>query len=273
MTRADDVMTGAVDGAAAAGAPPSSGDRAPGGPPHPRRFREVLGQFCTGVTVVTSVDGDEPVGFACQAFAALSLDPPLVLFCPSRDSRSWEAIQRTGRFCVNVLGEGQRDVSQAFGSRSGRKFATVDWSLSRQGLPLLSGVLSWVDCVIETVHGAGDHYIVIGRVVDLGSSTEDRPLLFYRGDYTATEAPSTDGTAGDESIRDPVPSASAGDADGRGAAKVPATHADADERAAESTSRDDAATRLVASAGPADPGLPGALLEAVMSWPRQKDWM
>ncbi|MDV3208931.1 MAG: flavin reductase family protein, partial [Rhodococcus ruber] len=71
----------------------------------PRTFRTVLGQFCTGVTIITTVDAGEPVGFACQSFAALSLDPPLVLFCPTKMSRSWTAIERSGRFCVNVLAE------------------------------------------------------------------------------------------------------------------------------------------------------------------------
>lgn len=69
----------------------------------PRTFRSVLGQFCTGITVITTVHDDVPVGFACQSFAALSLEPPLVLFCPTKVSRSWQAIEASGRFCVNVL--------------------------------------------------------------------------------------------------------------------------------------------------------------------------
>jgi 3-hydroxy-9,10-secoandrosta-1,3,5(10)-triene-9,17-dione monooxygenase reductase component len=190
--------------------------------PDSQRFREVLGQFATGVTVVTSMDGDgNPVGFACQAFAALSLDPPMVLFCPSRSSGSWSAIEDAGRFCVNVLGEAQREVSQVFGTRGADKFASVEWVPSAQGLPVLSGVLSWIDCSIEMVHTAGDHYVVIGRVLDLGTSGDDRPLLFYRGDYAAADAPE----------------------------------------------------ELLASAGPADPELTSALLETLMSWPRQQDWI
>lgn len=269
---AGDAAGDAAAPADAAGEAQPAGDSAPG-TPDPSRFRAVLGRFCTGVTVVTGMDGDEPVGFACQAFAALSLDPPLVLFCPSRDSGSWQAIRRAGRFCVNVLGKGQRHVSQAFGSRNGEKFAAVDWSRSQQGSPLLGGVLSWVDCVIEAVHGAGDHYIVVGRVVDLGSCPEDRPLLFYRGDYTATEPPGTDGTAGVAATRSAAGSRAAEGADGRRADEAAIAEALAEDGAASKPTSDDASTRLLASAGPADPGLPGALLEAVMSWPRQKDWM
>jgi 3-hydroxy-9,10-secoandrosta-1,3,5(10)-triene-9,17-dione monooxygenase reductase component len=82
----------------------------------PRQFRTVLGQFCTGITIITTVDDGGPVGFACQSFAALSLDPPLVLFCPTKGSRSWAAIERTGKFAVNVLAEEQQAVCARFGT-------------------------------------------------------------------------------------------------------------------------------------------------------------
>lgn len=151
------------------------------------QFRRVLGHFATGVTVVTGSDGEEPVGFACQAFAALSLDPPLVLFCPGRSSMTWPVIERSGRFCVNVLAAHQQDLSHRFGSRGSDKFAGVSWSLSPGGAPRLDGILSWIDAEIETVHAAGDHHVVIGRVSDLGTNDGERPLLFYRGGYTVTE--------------------------------------------------------------------------------------
>ena len=97
-----------------------------GSPPiDPRTFRSVLGQFCTGITVITTLHDDVPVGFACQSFAALSLDPPLVLFCPTKMSRSWAAIEASGSFCVNILHENQKDVSGRFGSREPDKFAGI----------------------------------------------------------------------------------------------------------------------------------------------------
>jgi 3-hydroxy-9,10-secoandrosta-1,3,5(10)-triene-9,17-dione monooxygenase reductase component len=159
-----------------------------------RRFRQVLGYFCTGVTVVTSMAGSRPVGFACQSFSSLSLDPPLVLFCPSLASRTWPAIRCTGAFCVNVLAEEQRELSARFG-RSGAqdRFAGLDWSLSPGGAPVLGGALTWVDCVVEAEHAAGDHLVVIGRVTELGPAGERRPLLFYRGDYTVAEVPEDSG--------------------------------------------------------------------------------
>lgn len=145
----------------------------------------MLGNFCTGVTVVTGPSADGPVGFACQAFAALSLDPPLVLFCPQRTSRSWAAMAEAGCFCVNVLAEDQREVSSVFGRAGTDKFANVSWTPSATGAPVLDGVLTWVDCRVVTVHDAGDHHVVIGSVVELGPVRDARPLLFYRGRYAA----------------------------------------------------------------------------------------
>lgn len=158
----------------------------------PARFRRVLGHFCTGVTVVTAASGGAPVGFACQSFSSLSLDPPLVLFCPATRSRTWPLIERAGSFCVNVLSHEQRDVSTVFGTKGADKFGTLGWSEAPSGAPVLDGVLTWIDCAIETVHAAGDHYVVIGRVTALGDERAEngggvRPLLFYRGRYTGTE--------------------------------------------------------------------------------------
>ena len=151
-------------------------------------FRRTLGHFCTGVTVVTGFDGDRPVGFACQSFAALSLDPPLVLFCPGRWSRTWPLIERTGAFGVNVLTAEQREVSSVFGRSGEDKFAGLDWIPAPSGVPVLDGVLTWLDCAVESVHDGGDHRVVIGRVHTLGATADAEPLLFHKGSYT-TVAP------------------------------------------------------------------------------------
>lgn len=152
-------------------------------------FRKVLGHFCTGVTVITTAAPQGPVGFACQAFAALSLEPPLVLFCPSRAAQSWRAIERTGRFAANVLSAEQQEISRVFGTSGADKFAGVAWRPGPAGLPIVDGVLTWVACDVEAIHEAGDHNVVIGRVTTLGEYRDGRPLLFYRGRYTVTEAP------------------------------------------------------------------------------------
>ncbi|MGV9867833.1 3-hydroxy-9,10-secoandrosta-1,3,5(10)-triene-9,17-dione monooxygenase reductase subunit [Rhodococcus koreensis] len=157
----------------------------------PRRFRTVLGQFCTGVTIITTVDDGEPVGFACQSFAALSLEPPLVLFCPTKTSRSWAAIERSGVFCVNVLAEEQQSTCARFGSREPDKFAGIDWTASPLGSPILTGSLAHIDCSLESVHDGGDHWVVFGRVSSLSEIKEERPLLFYRGQYTGIEPDKT----------------------------------------------------------------------------------
>ncbi|MGW5074679.1 3-hydroxy-9,10-secoandrosta-1,3,5(10)-triene-9,17-dione monooxygenase reductase subunit [Rhodococcus sp. NPDC004095] len=157
----------------------------------PRQFRTVLGQFCTGVTIITTADGGAPVGFACQSFAALSLDPPLVLFCPTKESRSWAAIERTGKFCVNVLAEEQQEVCARFGSREPDKFAGIGWTASPLGSPIIDNSLAHIDCTVETVHDGGDHYVVFGRVSSMSEVKTERPLLFYRGQYTAIEPDKT----------------------------------------------------------------------------------
>lgn len=153
-----------------------------------RLFRRVFGHFCTGVTVITTHDAEGPAGFACQAFTPLSLDPPLVLFCPQDHSGTWHRIQATGRFCVNVLADDQRDVSRAFGVRGPDKFAGVTWSPAPSGAPILAGAVTWADCRIEAVHPGGDHAIVVGRVTALGECRDADPLLFHKGRYTGTAA-------------------------------------------------------------------------------------
>lgn len=149
-----------------------------------RLFREVLGRYCSGVTVVTTVSDGQPVGMTCQSFTSVSLDPPLVAFLPTRQSRAFGAIQRAGHFCVNFLSAGQVDVSDQMASSGGDKFAGIDWTLSPSGSALLPGVVGHVDCTVHAVHEAGDHYLVIGRVVDLGVGRDDLdPLLYFRGSY------------------------------------------------------------------------------------------
>jgi 3-hydroxy-9,10-secoandrosta-1,3,5(10)-triene-9,17-dione monooxygenase reductase component len=158
-----------------------------------QRFRQVLGHFATGVTVITGIDDGQPLGFACQAFAALSLDPPLVLFCPGKSSGTWPRLARSGELGVNVLAAGQRDLARKFGVSSADKFGGVSWTAAPNGAPILADVLTWASCTVETVQEAGDHFVVIARVTGLGDSVAGDPLLFYRGRFTLSAA--TDGDA------------------------------------------------------------------------------
>ena len=156
-----------------------------------RRFRDVLGRFASGVTVVTAISDGEPVGMTCQSFCSVSLDPPLVLFVPARTSRAWPRIRRAGRFCVSILADSQAALSDTMASPGIDKFAGVDWTPSAvTGSPTFPGALGHVDCTIHAVHEAGDHDVVIGRVVDLvaadADDVSDAPLLFFRGGYRST---------------------------------------------------------------------------------------
>ena len=147
------------------------------------RFREILGHFPTGVTVVTALEGAEPVGFTCQAFASLSLDPPLVVLAPGKSSTSWPRIANVGRFCVNVLAEDQEAVCRDFAVSGGDKFAGVGWHPAGNGAPLLDGALAWVECQFLEAYDAGDHELVVGRVQDMGVDPRRRPLVYYRGGF------------------------------------------------------------------------------------------
>ncbi|MFD7405057.1 flavin reductase family protein [Streptomyces sp. NPDC059866] len=151
-------------------------------------FRQVLGNFATGVAVVTApaADGESgPAGFACQSFSSLSLDPPLVAFMVGRTSTTWPRIARAGVFCVNVLADHQGELCRGFAVSGADKFAGVAHDAApASGSPRLAGTLAWIDCTIHAVHTGGDHLIVVGRVDALGTGDEDgRPLLFHKGRF------------------------------------------------------------------------------------------
>jgi 3-hydroxy-9,10-secoandrosta-1,3,5(10)-triene-9,17-dione monooxygenase reductase component len=147
-----------------------------------RDMRTVLGSFASGVTVVTAI-GDEPLGFTCQSFASLSLDPPLVALCPARSSVTWPRIREIGRFCVNVLAEDQEALSGRFARSGTGKYAGLRWSPGPSGAPVLEGAVAWVDCTLWAEYAGGDHTVVIGNVRDLSPRPVRPPLLFYRGAY------------------------------------------------------------------------------------------
>lgn len=176
-------------------------------------FRRVLGNFATGVTVITAPGAaasperagapgtagplpesgtpppavPTPAGFACQSFSALSLDPPLVVFMVGRTSTTWPRIARAGVFCVNVLGADQGELCRRFAVSGADKFAGVAHTPApATGSPRLTGALAWIDCTIHAVHPGGDHLIVVGRVESLGTDPEATPpLLFHRGRFGA----------------------------------------------------------------------------------------
>lgn len=149
----------------------------------PAHFRQVLGHFSTGVVVVTACDERGPAGMSAQSVVSLSLDPPLVLFCPAKSSTTWPRIRSSGEFALNILATDQEHLAKAFARSGGDKFAGVPWEPGHRGSPLLAGVLAHVECSLEQVYDGGDHDIVVGRVHDLDVRRDAAPLLFYRGSY------------------------------------------------------------------------------------------
>lgn len=148
-------------------------------------LRRALGTFATGVTVVTTVDASgTPRGFTANSFTSVSLDPPLILVCVAKSAASCPVFKEAEGYAVNILAEHQRPISTLFSSPAEDRFAAVDWSTSATGSPILEDVVAWLDCRMHEVVDAGDHYILIGRVVDHGHSTS-RPLGYCRGAYVA----------------------------------------------------------------------------------------
>src|SRR5262245_61289953 len=149
----------------------------------PLELRRAFGCFVTGVTVVTAIDGDgRPRGFTANSFTSVSLDPPLVLVCIARTAGSYLLFSTTRQFAINILSEEQRPISSRFASKEPDKFAGVVWQPGQTGSPLIAETVAWLDCRTEQQIDAGDHLILIGRVVDFRHSTQT-PLGFCRGNY------------------------------------------------------------------------------------------
>ncbi|MHB8467393.1 MAG: flavin reductase family protein, partial [Acidimicrobiales bacterium] len=124
----------------------------------PEHYRTTLGHFCTGVTIVSAMSDGAPVGFTCQSFSALSLEPALILICPGKTSSSWPKIEAAGHFCVNVLSEEQEELCRGFAMSGADKFAGIGWTPAPStGAPLLHGALAWVECRLDSVQDGGDH--------------------------------------------------------------------------------------------------------------------
>ena len=166
--------------------PPTIATMSEVGPPtfDGARYRKVLGHFPTGVTIVTAMVGDDPAGFTIGSFTSVSLDPPLVGFLPQTNSDTWQAMSPAGRFCVNVLRNDQAELCWRF-AKSGvgdGRFDALSWTLSPTGCPILPGVGAWIDCETEHQIELGDHYFVVGRVIDLSHTDEvHAPLVFFQG--------------------------------------------------------------------------------------------
>ena len=151
----------------------------------PHHYREALGHYASGIVIITGHDVDGPIGFTCQSFHSVSLEPPLISFGAMRTSTSYPRIRKTGRFAVNVLAEGQGDLSRQFAQSGSDKWNSIQWQPSGLGHPVLDSSLLWLECEVAQEIEAGDHFVVIGRVMSIapGNADEPSPLLYYRGRY------------------------------------------------------------------------------------------
>lgn len=155
----------------------------PSGAVRPDAFRAAIGHLPTGVTVVTAPGGEGPSGLTANAVSSLSLDPPLMLACLDRGSRTLLAVQAANRFGISVLHAGQEALARAFATKApvADKWRGVAWS-ERDGIPAIDDALVWIACDLRDVIAGGDHVIVTGEVTDLATG-EGEPLVFHRGEY------------------------------------------------------------------------------------------
>jgi flavin reductase (DIM6/NTAB) family NADH-FMN oxidoreductase RutF len=149
----------------------------------PREIRHVMGHFATGVTIITTKDeGGAPNGITANAFASLSLDPPLVLVCIDKKANCYHCFEESKLFAVNFLGEHQEHISTRFATKGVEKFEGIAWHAGHEGLPLLEEAIGYIECVVTDTYEGGDHTIYLGRIV-AAEATGDRPLLFFKGKY------------------------------------------------------------------------------------------
>jgi flavin reductase (DIM6/NTAB) family NADH-FMN oxidoreductase RutF len=152
-----------------------------------REYRDALGSFATGVAVVTALDGaGAPWGLTANSFTSVALEPPLVSVCIAARGRVWPVLSRAHRFAVNVLAGDQTDLAFHFAGKAENRFEGRAWSAHPDGAPVLPGMAAWFDCAVHDRVAAGDHMILLGRVLRYGR--DDRPpLACCRGAFFAVE--------------------------------------------------------------------------------------
>lgn len=157
----------------------------------PTIFRHVFGRLATGVTVIAANADDGPVGMAANSVASVSLEPPLVLFCPAKSSSTWPKIRAVGQFCVSVLAGDHVNLTRNFAAQGVDRFSDVAYDTGMAG-PALCGAVAWIDCSVDVEHDAGDHTIVVARVLTLEAAMHVEPLVFFGGSYGSFRAHTSD---------------------------------------------------------------------------------
>jgi len=155
----------------------------------PQQLRAVMGHFATGVTVITTKDKNEkPYGLTANAFTSLSLQPPLALVCIDKNVQCYFCFDESKVFTVNVLAEGQEEISRRFATKGVEKFDGVRFHLGENGVAVLEGTIAHLECKIVNRFDGGDHTIYIGEIIEAAVSG-DRPLLFFKGKYSRLPLP------------------------------------------------------------------------------------
>ncbi|MBM7599221.1 3-hydroxy-9,10-secoandrosta-1,3,5(10)-triene-9,17-dione monooxygenase reductase component [Virgibacillus halotolerans] len=150
---------------------------------NPKEFRNTMGNFATGVTVITTSKGEELIGMTANSFSSLSVDPPLILVCIDKKSTSMRAFSRDHPFAVNILQEEQEEACSGFAKKGGNKFERASYYLSETGVPVLENNMATIECTVYDILEGGDHYIITGYVQNVSYNNEKKPLLFFRGKF------------------------------------------------------------------------------------------
>jgi 3-hydroxy-9,10-secoandrosta-1,3,5(10)-triene-9,17-dione monooxygenase reductase component len=146
------------------------------------RFRTVLGHLPTGVTIITAHGEDGPIGMAVNSVTSVSLEPPLILFCPAKSSTTWPQIRSAGAFCINVMAGHHAAVTRRFAAKGTDRFTDVAHEGRATG-PAFTDAVAWIECELGDEHDAGDHTIVVARVVAIEAVSGVEPLVFFAGSY------------------------------------------------------------------------------------------
>jgi 3-hydroxy-9,10-secoandrosta-1,3,5(10)-triene-9,17-dione monooxygenase reductase component len=171
-------------------APALAAAPAPAAPaPNARAVRDALGNFATGVAFVTAAPHGKPAGLIVNSLTSVSLEPPLLSFCPSRGSLTWSRMRRASRFGVNILRRQHEPFARHATAPGANRFTGLDWELRHGGVPLLTDALATLECEIIAEHPAGDHWIIVARIDDLHITPTKDPLVFFAGAFGALEQP------------------------------------------------------------------------------------
>ncbi len=162
-------------------------------PPNPAQATQVMqalhdeyhlaGYFATGIAVITTLDLGRPIGFTINSLNTVSFTPPTISFCVTNLAANRALIESMETFCVNLLSEEQKDICDVFARRGGTRFQTSEHQQTRSGLPILAGILSWIECKTITIFPAGEYGIVLGQALDMATIGQGKPLVFYQGRF------------------------------------------------------------------------------------------